>query len=333
MSEGPQELEIIIPEEMDGGRLDAALAATLAAEDLSRARIQGLIAAGQLFKDDNPVTRASGKVKTGETYLLRIPPAAPATPVAEDIALDILYEDDDIIVINKAAGMVVHPAAGHARGTLVNALLAHCGEGLSGIGGVKRPGIVHRLDKDTSGLMVVAKNDAAHKNLTAQLAAHTVRRIYRAIVWGVPTPASGIIEGNIGRSSSNRKKMAVLESGGKEAATEYDVDAIFEGGVASLVTCRLHTGRTHQIRVHMTHIGHWLIGDPLYRPNSFKRLRKGPVGLFDLLHGFPRQALHAAALSLRHPRTDEEMSWQAALPEDMQNILLAGAKQSCSIEL
>lgn len=332
MSESPRELQITIPENLDGGRLDAALAAALAAEDLSRARIQSLIADGQVFKDGKAVTRTSGKAKTGETYLLRIPPAAPAAPVAEDIPLDILYEDDDIIVINKEAGMVVHPAAGHAKGTLVNALLAHCGDSLSGIGGVKRPGIVHRLDKDTSGLMVVAKNDAAHKNLTAQLAAHTVRRIYRAIVWGVPTPASGMIEGNIGRSSSNRKKMAVLENGGKEAITEYQVDTIFEGGVASLVTCRLHTGRTHQIRVHMTHIGHWLIGDPLYRPNSFKRLRKGPVDIFDMLHEFPRQALHAAMLSLQHPRTDEEMSWQTALPKDMHNILLAGAKQSCSME-
>lgn len=332
MSDSPQELAITIPEDMDGGRLDAALAAALAAEDLSRARIQSLIAAGHVFKDGRPVSRASGKARTGECYILRIPPAAPAIPTAENIALDILYEDADIIVINKAAGMVVHPAAGHAKGTLVNALLAHCGDSLSGIGGVKRPGIVHRLDKDTSGLMVVAKNDAAHKNLTAQLAAHSVRRIYRAIVWGVPAPSSGTIEGNIGRSSSNRKKMAVLENGGKEAVTEYQVDAIFEGGVASLVTCRLHTGRTHQIRVHMTHIGNWLVGDPLYRPNSFKRLRKGPVEIFDMLHDFPRQALHAASLTLRHPRTNEEMSWQAALPEDMQNILLAGAKQSCSME-
>lgn len=332
MNESPQELEITIPETLDGGRLDAVLAAALVEEDLSRARIQGLIAAGQVFKDGNPVTRASGKAKTGETYILRIPPPTPAIPMAEDIPLNILYEDDDIIVINKAVGMVVHPAAGHPQGTLVNALLAHCGDSLSGIGGVKRPGIVHRLDKDTSGLMVVAKNDTAHKNLTAQLAAHTVRRVYRAIVWGVPAPLSGTIEGNIGRSSSNRKKMAVLENGGKEAITEYAVNTIFEGSVASLVTCHLHTGRTHQIRVHMTHIGHWLIGDPLYRPNSFKRLRKGPVPIFDMLHGFPRQALHAAILSLRHPRTDEEMSWQADLPEDMQNILLAGAKQSCSME-
>ena len=325
------ELSLIISEELDGKRLDAALA-ILAGEDYSRARVQNLIAEGHLTSGNDTITRTSGKAVEGTEYLLRIPPAAPAEPIAQDIPLNIVYEDDYMLVINKPVGLVVHPAVGHPDGTMVNALLAHCGDQLSGIGGIKRPGIVHRLDKDTSGLMVVAKNDIAHKSLSAQLSDRSLSRIYQALVWGLPSPTSGTIEANIGRSSSNRKKMAVMETGGKEAITDYEVKNIIGQGVASLVECKLHTGRTHQIRVHMSHIGHWIIGDKTYRPNSFKRLRKGKEELFNQLHKFPRQALHAKELSLIHPETGEEMHWEAPLPEDIENILLACAQQSCSMK-
>lgn len=327
-----KELVLTVPENLGGKRLDAALA-TLAAPEYSRARIQELIAAGCLSKDGKPVTRTTTKAEAGQSYLLRIPAPAPAIPEAENIPLDILYEDADIIVINKPAGLVVHPAAGHAAGTLVNALLAHCGDSLSGIGGVKRPGIVHRLDKDTSGVMVAAKNDAAHRALSDQLSARDLKRVYRAVVWGIPSPESGRIEGNIGRSSRNRKKMAVLDRGGKEAVTDYRTELPAGGGIASLVTCRLHTGRTHQIRVHMAHIGHWIIGDPLYRPNSFKTLRKGDTAYFEALRRFPRQALHASEMRLTHPATGQDMEFHAPLPQDMRNLLLAVAVQSCSMEI
>jgi len=325
------ELSLTIPEDLDGKRLDAAIAA-LAGSAYSRARIQGLIAEGHLKSNGKIITRGASKVVCDTEYSLTIPPAAPAEPVAQDIEINIVYEDEYMLVINKAAGMVVHPAVGHADGTLVNALLAHCGEQLSGIGGVKRPGIVHRLDKDTTGLMVVAKNDLAHKHLSAQLSERTLKRVYQTLVWGAPSPVEGTIDARIGRSSSNRKKMAVLEHGGKDAVTDYTVEHIIGQAVASVVECRLHTGRTHQIRVHMAHIGHWIVGDPTYRPNSFKRLRRGHEDIFNLLHKFPRQALHAKELCLTHPKTGEEMRWSAPLPEDMQNILLACTQQSCSIK-
>ena len=319
--------EVIIPENLAGKRLDIALFALLSGENpliISRSQINGFIVEGKCKNiSNNTINKPSYKVKTGEKYLLDIPEPIADTPKAQAIEIDIIYEDKDIIVINKAAGMVVHPAAGHADGTLVNALLAHCGNELSGIGGVKRPGIVHRIDKDTSGLMVVAKNDIAHQKLTTQLANRTLSRIYLALVWGLPSPPCAVIDKNIARSSSNRKKMAIVENGGKTAITEYEILKIINNGVASLIECRLKTGRTHQIRVHMASEKHWLVGDKIYRPNSFKTLKKGSKGLFELLYKFPRQALHAYKLKFIHPKTNQEMSFKAKIPDDFKNILLA----------
>jgi 23S rRNA pseudouridine1911/1915/1917 synthase len=314
-------LTVTIAEDHAGQRLDKALA--LAAPALSRARLQALIDEGHVTHGGKPATQASRKVKAGEAYTVTVPPAEEAEPVAQDIALDIVYEDKDLLVINKAAGMVVHPAAGNHDGTLVNALLAHCGSTLSGIGGVKRPGIVHRLDKETSGLMVVAKNDAAHHGLSAQLSGRTLKRVYQAIVWGVPSPVKGRIETNIGRSRTNRQKMTVLAAGGKEAITDYAVLENF-GLVASLVECRLQTGRTHQIRVHMAHIQHWLVGDPVYgraAARKFLNLRKAGEKTAEALLSFPRQALHAARLEFIHPIGKNKVSLSADAPEDMKKLL------------
>jgi len=304
-----------------GQRLDKVLAR--AAPEMSRARFQGLIENGAVALNGLPLKNTSHKVKAEDVYTVTVPPAVEATPQAQDIALDVVYEDEHLLVINKAPGMVVHPAAGNHDGTLVNALLAHCGEGLSGIGGVKRPGIVHRLDKETSGLLVVAKNDKAHQGLSEQLAARTLKRTYQAIVWGGPSPRSGRIETQIGRSRTNRKKMAVLDGGGKEAVTNYDTVESF-GLLASLVECRLHTGRTHQIRVHMAHIRHWIVGDPVYGRASarkFLTLQKADGRVADALLEFPRQALHAARLEFIHPISETKVSLKADLPEDMAALL------------
>ena len=263
----------------------------------------------------------SHKVKSGDRFALEIPPAVAADPIAEKIALDILYEDDDLLVINKPAGMVVHPAAGNESGTLVNALLAHCGESLSGIGGVKRPGIVHRLDKDTSGAMVVAKNDATHRALSTLFSEdkENIERAYIAVVWGVPRQIEGVIEGNIGRSPRNRKKMAVLRNGGKPALTRYKVLAKRDDSLASLVECRLLTGRTHQIRVHMTHLGHSLICDPVY--GRSKLTQKFSKHVHEVLTGFEKQALHARTLGFLHPKTGNYVLTKAPLPEDLQELI------------
>lgn len=310
-----------VSDEEAGQRLDKVLAA--GAEGLSRARVQALLDAGHVRHAGEAVNTAARKVKAGEIYEIDVPPPEEATPAAQDIPLDIAYEDDALIVINKPADLVVHPAAGNHDGTLVNALLAHCGDALSGIGGVKRPGIVHRLDKETSGLMVVAKNDAAHHGLSAQLSTRTLTRVYYAIVWGVPSPAQGRIETQIGRHKTNRKKMAVLEGGGKDAITDYRVVENF-GLIASLVECRLKTGRTHQIRVHMSHIGHPLAGDPLYgktSPAKFLRQMKAPEEAAQALMDFKRQALHAAQLEFIHPIGENKVSLRADMPEDMQGLL------------
>jgi 23S rRNA pseudouridine1911/1915/1917 synthase len=237
------------------------------------------------------------------------------------MALKIVYEDGDLIVIDKPAGLVVHPAPGTAEGTLVNALLAHCGDSLSGIGGVRRPGIVHRLDKDTSGLIVAAKNDAAHEALSAQFAARTVSRAYLALVWGIPRPAEGEIAGNIGRSPLNRKKMAVRRAGGRAALTRYAVRRRFRD-VASLVECRLATGRTHQIRVHLAHIGHPVIGDAAYGGGLTAARRRGAGDAVErLLTGLNRQALHAARLGFRHPRTAEGLEFTSELPLEIDDLI------------
>ncbi len=303
------------------------LAAHLA--DLSRSRLKALILDGKVAIGSAPVRDPAYHVASGDTITIDLPEAIAAEPKAEAIALHIVYEDDDIIVIDKPAGLVVHPAAGHATGTLVNALIAHCGASLSGIGGVKRPGIVHRLDKDTSGLMVAAKNDQAHQSLSAQFADHgrtgPMERGYLAFVWGALTRARGTIAAPIDRHPHAREKMAVRQ-GGREAVTHYEVKEVFNGHggkpVASLVICHLETGRTHQIRVHLAHLGHPLMGDSVYGPHfKTKASQLGPQTQA-ALKALNRQALHAYLLVLEHPRTGEILRWEAPLPEDL--LLLKG---------
>ncbi|HYD19079.1 MAG TPA: RluA family pseudouridine synthase [Patescibacteria group bacterium] len=304
-----------------GARLDKVLARH--APEFSRSRLQQLIEQGNVLRGGAAFADSSHKVKPGEEFTIVVPPAVEAAPVAQKIAIDIVYEDKDMLVINKAPDMVVHPGAGNWDGTLVNALLAHCGDQLSGIGGVRRPGIVHRLDKETSGLLVVAKNDAAHKGLSAQLESRKLKRVYNALCWGNVTPTSGRIETQIGRSRANRQKMGVMEEGGKDAVTDYRLLQPY-GLVASLVECRLQTGRTHQIRVHMAHINHWIIGDPVYGKGSIPRFLKNhkvPEKTAQALQEFPRQALHAAEIQFNHPLTNDKLSFKAGLPDDMQRLI------------
>lgn len=307
-------------DEDKGDRLDKVMARHL--PDFSRARLQALIEQGMLTRNGQSFDNSAHKVKPGEVFSIQVPPAVDATPVAQKMDLDIVYEDNALLVLNKPAGLVVHPAAGNHDGTLVNALLAHCGESLSGIGGVKRPGIVHRLDKETSGLMVVAKNDAAHHGLSEQLSTRTLTRVYKTFVWGVVSPAQGRVATRIGRSTKNRQKMAVLETGGRDAITDYKTVETY-GMLASLVECRLKTGRTHQIRVHMAHLQHWLIGDPVYGKNaieSFMKLHKADDALRAALLSFPRQALHAAELEFIHPIGKNKIALKAELPPDMLQL-------------
>ncbi|MFU7528816.1 RluA family pseudouridine synthase [Qipengyuania sp. ASV99] len=298
-------------------RLDKALAD---ATELSRARVQALIAQGHVQIDGQPALSPSAKARAGAQFRINVPAAAEAEAQPQDIPLVVVYEDEHLIVVDKPAGMVVHPAAGNPDGTLVNALLHHCakngGGTLSGIGGVARPGIVHRIDKDTSGLLVVAKSAAAHEGLAAQFAAHSVHRRYLAVCSGQPSPASGRIEAKLGRSDANRKKMAVLDknsSRGKHAITHYTVLDRFES--SALIECRLETGRTHQVRVHCASIGHALLGDQLYG--------KTPSPLKALLSRlqFARQALHAAELGFEHPVTGHRLQFTADLPGDMQELI------------
>jgi 23S rRNA pseudouridine1911/1915/1917 synthase len=293
-----------VPEDKARLRLDRFLTDALAS--LSRSRLKRLIEEGCVTRDGADVRDPSAKVRPGEVYVVAVPAPIPAVPVAQDIPLDVVFEDDDLIVIDKAAGMVVHPAAGHADGTLVNALLAHCGASLSGIGGVTRPGIVHRLDRGTSGLMVAAKNDEAHRHLSRQLEDRSLSRRYKALVWGVPAPREGDIEGAIGRNPGNRKKMAVVTKGGKSALTHFKVLKPV-GTRASLVECRLATGRTHQIRVHMAKIGHPVIGDPLYGGGAGRRMKGAPDKPSDLLRQLKSQALHAFMIGFVHPRSGEKI--------------------------
>jgi 23S rRNA pseudouridine1911/1915/1917 synthase len=281
------------------------------APELSRARIQALLAAGAITSGGKVVIDASKKVLEGQTFDILIPDPLPAKPLGQNLPLTIVYEDDDLLVIDKQAGMTVHPAPGNLDGTLVNALIAHCGKTLSGIGGVRRPGIVHRLDKDTSGLMVAAKNDAAHAHLSKQLAARTLSRRYLALVWGTPSPSSGEIDRPIGRSTADRKKMAVTAKG-RQAITRYRIVKSV-GLHASLIECKLHTGRTHQIRVHMAALGHPLVGDPVYG-------RKGRQKS-EILGAFPRQALHAAEIGFIHPRSGDTLHFTSALPADMTALI------------
>ncbi|MDD5587316.1 MAG: RluA family pseudouridine synthase [Alphaproteobacteria bacterium] len=318
----------------EAGRLDRALVAALGVSGgisspsrgggifLSRARVQQLIKEGHVTRGGKPVRDPNHKAREGEVYVLTLPPPEKAKPEAQAIPLDIIHEDADLLVINKPPGMVVHPAAGNRDKTLVNALLAHCGASLSGIGGVARPGIVHRLDKDTSGLMVVAKHDAAHQALTRQFADRSLSRVYQALVWGLPSPAAGQIEGAIGRHPRARQKMAVVARGGKAALTHYKVLENY-GTVTSLVECRLETGRTHQIRVHMAHIRHPVVGDPVYGRRRSGTNVSGTTekGIVARLQAFPRQALHAAELKFLHPCSGKPMRFKAPLPGDMAQLL------------
>jgi 23S rRNA pseudouridine1911/1915/1917 synthase len=317
-----QILTVTIDAAMAGGRLDRSIAVSLAAQDAapSRSRIKALIEEGRLTSNGATISDPSRRVKPGEVFTLAVPAAKPAHALAQSIPLTIVYEDRDVIVVDKPAGLVVHPAPGNPDKTLVNALLAHCGAGLAGIGGVTRPGIVHRLDKDTSGLLVAAKNDAAHQALTAQFAGRTIERVYHALVWGVPSPRSGTISGAIGRSRQDRKKMAVVGEGrGKAALTRYKVLRTFAGGHVSLVECRLATGRTHQIRVHLASAGHPLIGDPVYGRGTGRR--RLPVGVVDAVNGFPRQALDAVVLGFTHPDTAKEMQFKKELSQDISDLI------------
>jgi 23S rRNA pseudouridine1911/1915/1917 synthase len=308
----------VLPEEA-GTRLDKWLAARL--PDLSRTRIKALIDDGLVSAAGLTITDGSARVKPGQSFTVAVPPDTPAEPEPQDIALVVVHEDADLIVIDKPAGLVVHPAPGSPDQTLVNALLAHCGDSLSGIGGVRRPGIVHRLDKDTSGLMVAAKNDRAHQALAAQFEAHTIERAYQALVWGTPVPPAGEIEGNIGRSGSDRKKMALVKSGGKPALTRYKVLKTFLGGALSLVECRLATGRTHQIRVHMTSIGHPLVGDQTYARSRAARLKAASPELRESLANFPRQALHAYLLGFLHPTSGYMLKFRSIFPCDIKDMI------------
>jgi 23S rRNA pseudouridine1911/1915/1917 synthase len=309
------------------GRLDKALAAAF--PEVSRARFQALIAEGAITVEGVAVREARHKVNPGELLEAVLPEAAPAAPLPETMALDVVFEDRDLIVIDKPAGLVVHPGAGHETGTLVNALIAHCGDSLSGIGGVKRPGIVHRLDKDTSGLLVVAKNDAAHHGLSEQFAAHgrdgRLERNYLAIVWGGPERRRGTIAAAVGRSTVNRQKMAVSRSAGaREAVTHYEVlEDLGAPPVASLLRCQLETGRTHQIRVHMAHIGHPLLGDSVYGAGYRSSMRKLSPAAQEALKSLNRQALHAGSLGFQHPRTGRAMRFESPPPEDFATLLAA----------
>jgi len=329
LSDTPDFYELEADAAADRERLDRYLAEAI--PELSRSRCKALIEGGHLTVDGEPVTDPKHKVRTGSLYVLTPPEPEPATPEPEDIPLDVLFEDDDLIVVNKAAGMTVHPAAGNWSGTLVNALLHHCADSLSGIGGVQRPGIVHRLDKDTSGVMVVAKSDRAHQGLSERFAAHDVERAYLAVVRTAPKPRAGRLETRLARSSHDRKKFAVIDDptskAGRHAVTNYETLKGFgqEPGkgvgtpMASLVECRLETGRTHQIRIHMAHLGCPLLGDPVYghgRASPLLRLDKDK-----LFKEFRRQALHAAVLGFAHPVSGEALRFETEPPEDMQKLI------------
>ncbi len=328
-----QGLHFIIDEAGGGRRLDVAVAD--AARDrgpvLSRTRVKALIEAGCLAIDGAPVTDANHRTRPGERIALALPPAADPEPMGEPIPLHVVFEDDHVIVVDKPAGLVVHPAPGHASGTLVNALIAHCGASLSGIGGVRRPGIVHRLDKDTSGLLVVAKTDAAHRGLARLFADHgrtlSLERTYLALVWGRPDRPFGTVDAPVGRHATDRLRMAVVpEARGRGAITHWRIQESYGppgAPLASLVACRLETGRTHQIRVHMAHVGHPVLGDPVYG-RGFRgkegRLTSDAKAALDALG---RQALHAAGLAFDHPVTGEAMAFTSALPPDMEALRAA----------
>jgi 23S rRNA pseudouridine1911/1915/1917 synthase len=322
----------LAPAEGAGERVDAWLAKLW--PDISRSRVQGLIGAGKLTIDGAPVTHAKDKPRPGARYELVLPPPEPAAPQPEIIPLSIAYEDEHLIVIDKAAGMAMHPAPGSMRGTLVNALLAHCGDSLSGIGGVARPGIVHRIDKDTTGLVVVAKHDAAHAGLAKLFARHDLERVYYAVTRGAPRERAARIENRLVRSSEDRRKYVVARDpdtqAGRTAITQYwtietygqQAGASAGRPAAALIECRLHTGRTHQIRAHLAHLGAPLVGDPLYgKQRAFKAEGTHADEAEALVRAFPRQALHAAVLGFVHPITGEQLRFESPLPGDMAELL------------
>jgi 23S rRNA pseudouridine1911/1915/1917 synthase len=314
---GASATSVTIDVTAQGERLDRALQRRL--PELSRSRLKQLILSGQISDNANVIRDPSRKVKSGQTFVVILPEPEDAIPQAQAIPLDIRFEDAHLIVIDKPAGLVVHPAPGNPDGTLVNALIAHCGDSLTGIGGERRPGIVHRLDKDTSGVMVVAKTEPAHTALSAAFASRDVDRLYQALCWGLPSPAAGSVEGDIGRDPRDRKRMAIVTRNGKHALTGYRVLRGF-GLAAALLECKLATGRTHQIRVHLAHIGHPLIGDPVYLRRKPAAARQLPEPARGAALDFPRQALHAASLGFRHPATGETLFFETAPPEDFQQL-------------
>ena len=300
---------VVTPQDK-GKRLDVFLEEKCS--ELTRSRLGTLIKEQAVLLKDKPMVRPATRVQEGQSYTLMLPEVQQPDLVSWDIPLDVLYEDEDVLVINKPAGLTVHPGAGNKDKTLVNQILSHCKGHLSGIGGVARPGIVHRIDKDTSGILVIAKNDAAHLALAKQFEAHTVQRIYQAFVWGFVPDKQGTIEGNIGRSRQAFDKMALVQGRGKTAVTHYERLQVFPHLVASHITCRLETGRTHQIRVHMASIGHSLIGDQTYGVI--------PKGAPACAKAFPRQALHAGTLGFVHPKSGKMMRFDVPLPPDMQTL-------------
>ncbi len=326
MSEAGEKQVLVVEEAETGRRLDAFLASR--DPHYSRTRFKALIKAGEVSLGGRTLDEPNYRVNAGDEISVLVPAPVEATPQPEAIALEIVFEDEHLVVIDKPAGLVVHPAAGNWTGTLVNALLYHCGDSLSGIGGVKRPGIVHRLDKETSGLMVVAKTDAAHSGLAAQFADHSLEgpliRAYLALVWGTPSPASGVIDAPLDRDPKNRQKRAIARVGGKRALTHYRTEARYgPGPVASLVRCQLETGRTHQIRVHLAHIGHPLIGDLVYGAGFLTKAEILPPALASRLRKFRRQALHAAVLGFEHPVKGDKLRFESPPPDNMA-ALIAG---------
>uniref|UniRef100_UPI003BACF362 RluA family pseudouridine synthase n=1 Tax=Stappia sp. TaxID=1870903 RepID=UPI003BACF362 len=322
-------IEVVVGVEDAGMRLDACLARHVG--ELSRSRLQTLVREGRVDVGGRTIVEPKYRVNAGETLGLVLPEPEAAEPEPEDIPLAVVHEDEHLIVIDKPAGLVVHPGPGNWSGTMVNALLHHCGDSLSGIGGVKRPGIVHRLDKDTSGLLVVAKTDAAHQALSAQFADHgrtgPLEREYTALVWGAPGRLRGTVDADLARSSANRQKIAVVRSGGsgRHAVTHWQVIERFgpqdAPPVASRLACRLETGRTHQIRVHMAHIGSPLIGDQDYGAHFRTKSARLPEDIRAVVDAFPRQALHAGLLAFAHPASGETMRFESPLPEDLTRLL------------
>ncbi len=324
MTETSEKFELMVPEgdvpKKSRMRLDQFLAKNL--EDYSRSRLQSLIFDEQVTLNGRTITDPARRVKPEDKITLIVPVAEDLDIQPEDIPIEVVFEDEHLLVVNKPAGMVVHPAPGNNSGTLVNALMHHCGDSLSGIGGVKRPGIVHRIDKDTSGLLVVAKSDIAHQGLSEQFADHSLTRKYQAVVWGLPAPSSGTVEGNLGRHPVDRKRMAIVKPPhGKHAITHYKMIKPLSFGTASLIECQLETGRTHQIRVHMTHIGHSLIGDPVYGKVSKSRKISLEPDAKSFIAKFNRQALHAKTIGFIHPATGREILLESSLPRDMEELL------------